>query len=72
MLVGHLLCGLVLGMLAAAASLYSGHPLWAIIVTYVISVNIGLFGSLFLRSASEARSLDEGSTTPEPCTAPSS
>ncbi len=70
MLVGHLLCGLVLGMLAAAMSLVAGYPFWAVLAFYVIAVNVGLFGSLFVRSTGERRKLGHVAGPSEPYTTP--
>jgi hypothetical protein len=71
MLVGHLFCGLVLGMLVAASSLIAGHSLWAVLAIYVAAVNIGLFGSLFLRSLSTGRPIGDDSAAPRPYTSSS-
>lgn len=71
MLVGHLLCGLVLGILVAATSLVAGYPLWAVLGFYVISVNLGLFGSLLLRSAGERRRLGHNAGASEHYPTPS-
>lgn len=71
MLVGHLLCGLMLGTLVAGMSLFAGYPLWAALAFYVVSVNVGLFGSLLIRSSGERRKLDQGNGPAETFSTPS-
>lgn len=42
MVVGHLMIGVVLGLLAAAASLLMGYSAWAAFGFYVLGGNVGL------------------------------
>lgn len=71
MLVGHLLCGLMLGTVVAGLSLSAGYPIWAALAFYVISVNLGLFGSILIRSAGERPKLNRSEGPREPFSTPS-
>ena len=46
MLVHHLLSGVTIGVLAAAASLLHGFPIGAAVGFYVIGANVGLAASI--------------------------
>jgi hypothetical protein len=41
-MMGHLLCGLILGWLAAAASFWMGHSLDTMLGIYVLGANLGV------------------------------
>ena len=45
MLVRHLFCGILLGLLAAVASVLAGYSLWATAGLYVLGANVGLCAS---------------------------
>ena len=45
MLVRHLICGVVIGLLAAIAGLLAGFSVWAVLGFYVLGANLGLGAS---------------------------
>lgn len=50
MLLGHLLCGLVVGWLAALASFLMELPLVTMLGIYVLGANVGILLSVLLSS----------------------
>ena len=52
MLVGHLLCGIILGALLTVASLLIGVSLLGALLTLAIGTNLGIGASLLGRSCS--------------------
>jgi uncharacterized protein YacL len=50
MLLGHLLCGLIVGWLAALASFLMELPLVTMLGVYVLGANIGILLSVLLSS----------------------
>ena len=46
MLIRHLLCGIVIGVLSALAGALAGYSVWAIAGVYVIGMNVGFGASL--------------------------
>ena len=50
MLVGHLLCGIILGALVAVASLVFGLSLLQALLTIIIATNVGLAVSVLGQS----------------------
>ena len=45
MLVRHLFCGILVGLLSALASVLAGYSLWATAGLYVLGANVGLCAS---------------------------
>ena len=52
MLVGHLLCGIILGALLTIASFFVGLGLPGILLTFIIGTNLGLGTSVLGQSFS--------------------
>ncbi len=50
MLLGHLLCGLIVGWLAALASFLMELPLVTMLGVYVLGANVGILLSVMLSS----------------------
>ena len=48
MLLGHLLCGIVLGVFVAGASFVVGFSLWATLLSFVLGANLGLGVSVLM------------------------
>jgi hypothetical protein len=46
MLVRHLLCGIVIGLLAATAGMLAGFSVWAVVGCCVLGANVGLGASV--------------------------
>ncbi len=62
MLVGHLLCGIILGALVTAASLVVGLSLLGVALTFIIGTNVGLGASILLGQSFSTQS--EGQEQP--------
>jgi len=48
MLLGHLLCGILLGVLLAGVSFVAGFSLWAALLSLVLGANLGLGASVLI------------------------
>jgi hypothetical protein len=57
MLLGHLLCGILVGVLVACGSLVMDASLWEVVGSFIFGTNLGL-GASVLRPDMRVRSAD--------------